>query len=354
MFVMRLSASGKAFHYASFNQAQEVFLEGHVRAFEYFGGVPSRVRYDNLKTAVIRVLKGRSRVESERFVALRSHYLFDSFFCLPGVEGAHEKGGVEGEIGRFRRRHLVPVPRVSSLAELNALISSGDVLDDARRIDARSMTVAEHFELERPRLAPLPEEPFASQLLLNCRVDAKSRVCVRQNFYSVPVPYAGRRLNVRLGANEVVVYDAARVIARHDRAPGRSMEVLELDHYLETLVVKPGALEGSSALQRARDEGRFTPLHEKFWRVARRRLGDKDGTKALIEVLLLERRVPRSLVHEALSSLLEIGSLDTALVAIEARRLLEKTPDVVLDTDLARFDRQLPNTRAYDALLVRP
>lgn len=354
MFVMRLSASGKAFHYASFNQAQEVFLEGHVRAFEYFGGVPSRVRYDNLKTAVIRVLKGRSRVESERFVALRSHYLFDSFFCLPGVEGAHEKGGVEGEIGRFRRRHLVPVPRVSSLAELNALISSGDVLDDARRIDARSMTVAEHFELERPRLAPLPEEPFASQLLLNCRVDAKSRVCVRQNFYSVPVPYAGRRLNVRLGANEVVVYDAARVIARHDRAPGRSMEVLELDHYLETLVVKPGALEGSSALQRARDEGRFTPLHEKFWRVARRRLGDKDGTKALIEVLLLERRVPRSLVHEALSSLLEIGSLDTALVAIEARRLLERTPDVVRDTDLARFDRQLPNTRAYDALLVRP
>ena len=164
----------------------------------------------------------------------------------------------------------------------------------------------------------------------------------------------GRRRNVRLGANEVVVYDAARVIARHDRAPGRSMEVLELDHYLETLVVKPGALEGSSALQRARDEGRFTPLHEKFWRVARRRLGDKDGTKALIEVLLLERRVPRSLVHEALSSLLEIGSLDTALVAIEARRLLEKTPDVVLDTALARFDRQLPNTRAYDALLVRP
>jgi len=89
-------------------------------------------------------------VESERFVALRSHYLFDSFFCLPGVEGAHEKGGVEGEIGRFRRRHLVPVPRVSSLAELNALISSGDVLDDARRIDARSLTVAEHFELRTP------------------------------------------------------------------------------------------------------------------------------------------------------------------------------------------------------------
>ncbi len=93
MFVMRLSASGKAFHCVSFNQAQEVFFEGHVKAFEHFGGVPCRVRYDNLKTAVVKVLKGRSRVETDRFVLLRSHYLFDSFFCLPGVNGAHEKGG---------------------------------------------------------------------------------------------------------------------------------------------------------------------------------------------------------------------------------------------------------------------
>jgi hypothetical protein len=177
---------------------------------------------------------------------------------------------------------------------------------------------------------------------------------VRQNFYSVPVPYAGRRVNVRLGANEVVASDGAREIARHDRAPGRSVEVLELDHYLETLAVKPGALEGSSALQRARDDGRFAALHEEFWRVARRRLGDSDGTKALIDVLLLERRVPPSLVRQALSSLLEVGSLDTALVAIEARRLLERTTDVAPNADLAHFDRPLPSNRAYDTLLVRP
>ena len=142
MFVMRLSASGKAFHFASFNQAQEVFIEGHVRAFAHFGGVVKRVRYDNLKTAVVRVLKGRSRMETERFVALRSHYLFDSFFCLPGVAGAHEKGGVEGEIGRFRRRHLVPVPDVASLAELNALIEAGDVLDDVRHVDRHIVWVS--------------------------------------------------------------------------------------------------------------------------------------------------------------------------------------------------------------------
>ncbi len=110
LFVIRLSASGKSFARAYLNEAQEVFLDGHVRAFDCFGGTPGRVRYDNLKAAVVKVLKGRDRDESERFVALRSHYGFDSFFCLPGIDGAHEKGGVEGEIGRFRRRHLVPIP----------------------------------------------------------------------------------------------------------------------------------------------------------------------------------------------------------------------------------------------------
>ena len=145
MFVMRLSHSGKAFHVAFATQAQEAFLEGHVLAFEYFGGVPGRIRYDNLKPAVVRVLKGRDRTESERFTALRSHYGFDSFFCRPGIDGAHEKGGVEGEIGRFRRRHLVPVPTVASLAELNELIATADLLDDDRVITGRPITIGAAF-----------------------------------------------------------------------------------------------------------------------------------------------------------------------------------------------------------------
>ena len=88
MFVMRLSASGRSYHVAYLNEAQEVFLDGHVQAFEHFGGVPERIRYDNLKAAVVRVLKGRDRVESDRFVALRSHYGFDSFFCARASPGA--------------------------------------------------------------------------------------------------------------------------------------------------------------------------------------------------------------------------------------------------------------------------
>ena len=221
MFVMRLSASGKGFHRVYANQAQEAFFDGHVRAFEHFGGCPRRVRYDNLKPAVARVLLGRDRDESDRFVALRCHYGFDCFFCLPGIEGAHEKGGVEGEVGRFRRRHMVPVPKVASLAELNELVADGDRLDDDRRIDGRRTTVAEHFALELPHLRPLPAEPFDAASCLRLRVDTKSRVCVRQSFYSVPVRYAGRRIDVRLGAETVEALDGAKVVAPHARAVGK-------------------------------------------------------------------------------------------------------------------------------------
>jgi hypothetical protein len=122
---------------------------------------------------VIRILQGRDRTENERFVALRSHNGFDAFFCEPGIEGAHEKGGVEGEVGRFRRRHLVPVPNVDTLAEVDELIVAGMVRDDRRRIERRPLTVGEAFDLEAPLLAPLPAERFDSARLLEAKVDTK-------------------------------------------------------------------------------------------------------------------------------------------------------------------------------------
>ena len=100
LFSLRLSASGRAIHRVYATQAQEAFLAGHVHAFGRLGGTPTgRIRYDNLKPAVARVLLGRDRIESERFIAFRSHYGFDAFYCLPGPEGAHEKGGVEQDVG---------------------------------------------------------------------------------------------------------------------------------------------------------------------------------------------------------------------------------------------------------------
>jgi transposase len=113
LFTLRLSHSGKAVHRVFASQGQEAFLEGHVIAFEVLGGVPfDKIRYDNLRSAVHRVLFGRNRTESGRWLAFRAHYGFEAFYCQPGKQGAHEKGGVEGDGGRFRRTHLVSVPTV--------------------------------------------------------------------------------------------------------------------------------------------------------------------------------------------------------------------------------------------------
>jgi transposase len=352
MFVMRLSASGRGFHRIYFNQAQEVFLDGHVRAFAHFGGVPKRIRYDNLKPAVVRVMKGRGRIETERFIALRSHYCFESFFCLPGVKGAHEKGGVEGEVGRFRRRHMVPVPNVESMADLNELVDAGDERDDHRHIEGRRMTVAEHFAGEVPFLLPLPADSFDVALALNCRVDTKSRICVRQSFYSVPVRFAGRRIDVQLGADRVSALDGATVVARHPRAQGKGVETLELDHYLEVLSIKPGALAGASALVAARHSGAFSPTHQRFWDLARRAHGDRDGTRALIAVLLLHRTMAGDAVISGLEGAIGVGSLDPEVVAVEARRSLGRhEPAPVISESLAAFDRPAPTLSGYDELL---
>ena len=360
MFCLRLSHSGKAVHIAYANQSQESFLDGHVRAFVALGGVPvGMIRYDNLTPAVIRVALGRERLQNPRFVALRSHYGYDSFFCLPGVEGAHEKGGVEGEIGRFRRRHLTPVPHVGSLAALNEALAAADRRDDARRIGSRAETVGVAAAREQPLLRPLPGEVFDVALVLSCRVDTKARVCVRQSYYSVPARYAGRRLEVRLGADTVRVLDAGTVVATHTRSLHKGSEVLVLDHYLEVLTRKPGALAGATALAAARAGGAFTRTHQRFWDAARRQLGDGPGTRALVGVLLLHRTLPAVAVIAGVDAALAIPSVDPDLVAVEARRsmLTHTTPPPVplpaalADTVPAAVERPVPSLAGYDDLL---
>lgn len=354
LFHLRLSASGRSVTLAFGAEDQASLLEGHVAAFERLGGVPARIRYDNLTAAVSRVLRGRARIETDRFTAMRSHYGFDSFFCEPGERGAHEKGGVEGEVGRFRRRHLVPVPAVPSMAGLDDLLAAADRADGRRHVDGRRDTVDRAFEAERPHLRPLAAQPFDAAATVTLRVDRKARVCVRQRWYSVPAHLAGRRLDIRLGARRVRVLHEGRVVADHPRSPAKGSQTLLLDHYLEVLVRKPGAMASSLTLAQARASGAFTQAHERFWARARRRLGDGPGTRALIEVLLLHRQLPFVAVHASLDAVERVGSCDPALVAIEARRIADGrgTTGVTLDrADRRGWSRPLPTLASYDALL---
>lgn len=325
LFTLRLSHSGKAVHRAFASQSQEAFLEGHIHAFTVLGGVPwHHIRYDNLRAAVSRVLFGRRREESQRWVEFRSHYGFDPFYCEPGIDGAHEKGGVEGEGGRFRRNHLVPVPKVASVAELNTRLAVIDAAEDARRITDRARTIGHDFTVEAPLLQALPAEVFEPGIVLTPRVDHHSRITVRQSHYSVPVRFIGRRVRVLLRATEVVVLDGRQVVARHERAAAKKAVVLDLDHYLEVLGRKPGALPGATALVQARANGTFTAEPEAFWALARERLGDGAGTRALVEVLLLHRHLDRADVLGALRTTVALGATSADVVAVEARRLVEQ------------------------------
>jgi len=372
LFAFRLSFSGKAVHRISISAGQEAFFEGHAHALQTLGGVPtSKVRYDNLKAAVARVLGlSRARVETERWIAFRSHFDLDAFYCQPGIEGAHEKGGVEGQIGWFRRNHLVPVPDVDTLDELNAMIDRWDIEDEARRIGTRPHTVGQMFALEAPLLKPLPAEPFETGRWFTPRVDRYSQITVRSNRYSVPVRLIGRQARVLLHASYLVVHDGSVQVTVHERLPGKGGSRLELDHYLEGLLRKPGALPGATALEQARAAGKFTPVHDAWWAAARKTHGDTAGTKALIEVLLLHRHMAHEHVIVGLATALRVGALTADAVALEARKAAdgEPLPTPALDTpeqdvpalasltlrrlaQLPPDTRPLPSVAAYDQLL---
>jgi transposase len=369
LFTLRLSHSGKAIHRAFPTQAQEAFLEGHVYAFDQLGGVPTvHVRYDNLKSAVSRVLLGRNREESDRWVAFRSHYGFDAFYCQPGVAGAHEKGGVEGEGGRFRRNHCVPMPVVDSISQLNELLAAADAKDDYRRIANRATTVGHDYLVEKPLLRPLPTAEFPTWLTLEPRVDRYARITVRQCPYSVPSKLIGRRVRVRLAASTMTVFDGRLEVARHERITVRGEQSLNLDHYLEVLQRKPGALPGATALAQARKDGTFTQTHEAFWAAARHALGDSKGTHALVEVLLLHRHLPASDVFAGITAALRVESVSPDVVAVEARKssnaaappALGSTGPQVIDLAERRTiagvgvpadERPMPSVAPYDDLL---
>jgi transposase len=387
MFIFRLSHSGQAIHRIYPTQAQEAFLEGHIEAFNEIGGVPVRhIRYDNLTSAVRAVVfgQGRQREENERWLLFRSHFGFDSFYCQPGIAGAHEKGGVEGEVGWFRRNRLSPMPVVESLDELNDRIRVWEAMDDRRRINDRIRTIGQDFEIERPFLAPLPVEEFDPGLVLTPRVDRSSMLTVRMVKYSVPARFIGRKMRVSLRASEVVVFDGRTLVARHRRVAARSGQSVQLDHYLEVLKTKPGALPGSTALARARESGAFTSAHEAFWAASRKANGDAEGTRELIDVLLLHRSMDSGAIEAGIAAALEVGACQRRrrrrrspqaghdspgggaspdrhpgaladvnvqrVVSLTHRRLMEPAAVVA---GLPPDTRPLPSVKAYDELLAK-
>src|ERR1700737_4905302 len=261
VFSMRSMASGAAFHRAYHRATQQAFLDAHEHAFNYFHGVFAVLRYDNLKAAVKKILRGYRREETARFIAFRSHWRFSSEFCSPYE--AHEKGGIESEAGYFRRNHWVPLPKARDLEDLNAQLLTACHADERRQIAGQSKPVGALMIEERTHLLPLAEHGFDLADISFPRVDGLGCVRVRTNLYSAPVD-VGKTVEVRLYPSCVEIWHEGRCLARHERCYERNQQVLDLEHYLDVLERKPGALIGSKPLAAWRHRGLWPESYDRL------------------------------------------------------------------------------------------
>jgi transposase len=350
VFCMRSMASGGAFHRAYPHATQQAFLEAHELAFAYFSGVFRVLRYDNLKSAVKKILRGHQREETARFIGFRSHWGFESEFCTPG-EG-HEKGGVECEGGQFRRNYLVPVPGVQHLDELNLLLLSGSVEEQSRVITGRTQTIGAAMLAEQEHLLALAEEGFDLASLHFPHINASGCVKVLTNFYSAPLP-VGTSVQVKVYSAYVEIWYQAKCVARHERCYERHRKVLELDHYLDALTRKPGAMAGSTALEQCRAQGRWPASYDRFWALLKERQGKQAGTGAMIEVLLLSREYGAVRVRRAVEEALDMGCSNVGSIRylLNVNHLEQGPTAKPVDIGvLSRYDRPQPSLDAYDRL----
>jgi transposase len=349
-FAMRSMASGGAFHRAYYHATQQAFLEAHEFAFVYFGGVFRRLRYDNLKSAVKKIVRGHQREETERLIAFRSHWGFQTEFCNPAR--GNEKGGVEGEVGYFRRNHLVPIPRVADLDKLNELLLADCRADEERQIAGKAHRVGEAMRIEREHLLPLGVEGFELAETSFPVVDGKGCVKVRTNWYSTPLQ-PGTRARARLLSAYVEVWQERECVARHERSFGRYEQVLNLEHYLDVLERKPGALVGSSPLQQWRKRGRWPESFDRLWQSLQERHGRQQGTREMIELLALGKRHGWDRLQCVVEEALRLGCTDAAAVRhlLSAGELTRPRAEALVLNGLERYERPLPQIAEYDGLL---
>lgn len=274
LFCFRLCYSC-AYYVAAFpRQKQEAFLEGHVSAFEHFGGVPQTVIYDNLKTAV-KEGWGKTAKEHERFKPFAAHYAYTSRFCNPGE--AHEKGLVENLVGYVRRHVFVPLPRVSSWEELNALLTERCLSYHENTLRDRDSSVREMLLLEKGQLTALPGLRYDTRLTTEAKADYYATVRFEGNRYSVPIKTAHKTVVVKGAAHTVSIYHHGKEIAVHERLYGKGRSAYRLEHYIDLLEERPRAVNNAQPVRAA-------DIPEEIWNYAAR-LEDTD--KAMVKLLRL-------------------------------------------------------------------
>jgi transposase len=283
-------------------ETTEAFLEGHVQAFAYFGGVPTSILYDNTKLAVARILGGGERQKTRAFSELQSHYLFAEKFGRPAK--GNDKGKVEGLVGYARRNFLVPIPRVVSWEELNEQLLNACRGRRARSLRGHHETIGGRCERDRAAFLPLPASDYEACEKRVARVSSVSLVRYRTNDYSVPTEYGHRDVLVKGYVHEVVIVCGSQVIARHRRSYQREDMVFDPLHYLALLEQKTRALDQAAPLAGWELPECFVRLR----RLLEARL-NKGGKREYVQVLRLLETFSIQEVERAILDALHLGTI---------------------------------------------
>ena len=347
-FAIDLPQSDDCFVMAFPAETTEAFLEGHVRAFAYFGGVPTSILYDNTKLAVARILGDGTRQKTRAFAELQSHYLFAEKFGRPAK--GNDKGKVEGLVGYARRNFLVPVPRVASWEELNERLLNACRERRGRRLRGHQESIGERFERDRAAFLPLPASAYEACEKRVARVSSMSLVRYRTNDYSVPTEYGHRDVLVKGYVHEVVIVCGSQVIARHRRSYQREDMVFDPLHYLALLEQKARALDQAAPLA-------GWELPECFGRLRRlleARL-NKGGKREYVQVLRLLETFSLPEVEQAIVDALHLGTISfDAVKHLLLCRIERRPPRLDLENypHLPRATVAMTQARSYMSLLT--
>jgi hypothetical protein len=331
-------------------ETTEAFLEAHVRAFEYFGGVPTRILYDNTKLAVARILGDGQRQKTRAFSELQSHYLFAEKFGRPAK--GNDKGKVENLVGYTRRNFMVPIPRAASWEALNEQFVRDAMARRAQRLRGHTETIGERFARDRAALLPLPAARFEACDKTTVRVSSISLVRYRTNDYSVPTQFGHRQVLVKAYVHRVVIVCGSEVIAEHARSYEREATVYDPLHYLALLEHKSRALDQAAPLVGWQLPECFAHLR----RLLEARL-NKHAAREYIQVLRLLETFALEEVTHAIEDALRLGTISFDAVRHLVLCRIERRPPRL---DMANWPHlPLPSVRTtqaaeYMSLLCAP
>lgn len=304
LFCMRSKFSGKHFVCCYPCERQQALFDGHIRGFSFFGGIFPILIYDNLKTAVQKILCGHNRLLQGSYDKFRGYYNFVSRFCNRGQ--GHEKGGVEGLVGYARRNYMVPVPVADSLEELNIKLLEQCLAYGEHRIAGREDTVNELYNQEKKHLLTLPDTVFSNLESTDGNVDKYATVVIDKNRYSAPTSYVGFKVNIVSYVDRVELFYGGKKIASHNRLYGNNKWSLLPEHYLELIQQRPQAFESARVIRQWRPNWPFCleRLLDKFCQ----KQGHTKGIKDFISVLMLYKDYAAADIESAVETALSSGA----------------------------------------------